>query len=136
MNNTSTLYGVIGFLFGIVLTVVVVNNQMYGMMRMMGMGGSASFMERGMMGSDAMHGSGMDMSMNDMMSSLEGKTGDKFDKAFLAAMIEHHQGAIDMAKLIPAQAKHDEIKQLGEAIIKAQTQEIGDMKQWQSDWGY
>lgn len=76
------------------------------------------------------------MTMAEMNTDLKGKTGDDFDKAFIEMMIEHHQGAIDMAELIPSRANHDEIKILGEAIITAQTKEIADMKQWQMDWGY
>jgi uncharacterized protein (DUF305 family) len=77
-----------------------------------------------------------EMSMNQMMSSLKTKTGDEYDKAFIADMIEHHQNAVDMAQLSAANAKHDEIKQLSNAIIAAQKKEIMEMKQWQRDWGY
>lgn len=79
---------------------------------------------------------GMDMSamMANMNAGLQGKTGDAFDQEFLAEMIVHHQGAIDMAKLALTNAKHQEIKDLAQAIIAAQTKEIGEMKQWQKDW--
>lgn len=76
------------------------------------------------------------MSMDDMNKQLEGLTGDEFDKAFTEMMIAHHEGAVDMAKLIPSRAKHGEVKTLGEAIIAAQTKEIAEMKQWQLNWGY
>lgn len=76
------------------------------------------------------------MSMADMNEQLEGLSGDEFDKAFIEMMIAHHEGAVDMAELIPSRANHSEIKTLGEAIITAQTKEIADMKQWQKDWGY
>src|SRR3989338_8751258 len=77
-----------------------------------------------------------EMSMNEMNDNLKDLSGDDFDKAFVEMMIAHHQGAIDMAELIPARAKHAEIKSLGEAIVSAQTKEINDMRQWQMDWGY
>lgn len=76
------------------------------------------------------------MSMDQMTQALRGLTGDDFDKAFVEMMIAHHQGAVDMAVLIPAQGKHDELKQLGEEIVTAQTKEIMMMKQWLKDWGY
>ena len=76
------------------------------------------------------------MSMNDMAGGLKNKTGDEFDKAFIAGMIVHHEGAVEMAKLSASNAKHDEIKQLSQAIITAQQKEIAEMKQWQQDWGY
>jgi uncharacterized protein (DUF305 family) len=76
------------------------------------------------------------MSMMDMNKQLEGLSGDEYDKAFIEMMITHHEGAVDMAELSASRAKHDEIKQLSQAIITAQDKEIADMKQWQQDWGY
>lgn len=78
------------------------------------------------------------MSMSDMMISmnaeLKGKSGDAFDQAFLAEMITHHQGAIEMAQLALTNAKHQEIKDLANGIISAQNKEIGEMKAWQKSW--
>ncbi len=83
-----------------------------------------------------MSNSGMNMTsmMADMNATLKGKTGDEFDKAFLSEMIVHHQGAIDMAELALTSAKHQEVKDLASAIIKAQTSEIAQMKAWQNSW--
>lgn len=78
----------------------------------------------------------MDAMMKAMNAGLLGKTGDTFDKAFLTEMIVHHQGAIDMAKLAQKQAKHEELVELSENIITAQTNEIEQMKKWQKEWGY
>ena len=74
--------------------------------------------------------------MGQMTDSLKAKQGDEFDKAFIAGMIEHHEGAVEMAKLAGVNAKHDEIKKLSLGIISAQEKEIDEMKQWQIDWGY
>jgi len=76
------------------------------------------------------------MSMHDMTASLEGKTGDDFDKAFIDAMIEHHEGAVDMAELALDHAKHEAIHTLAEAIIDTQQKEIALMQQWKDAWGY
>jgi uncharacterized protein (DUF305 family) len=76
------------------------------------------------------------MTMEEMNQMLEGKTGDEFDKAFLEAMIPHHEGAIDMAQMVEQSAKHQEIKDLAKAIATSQQREIDMMKQWQKDWGY
>lgn len=76
------------------------------------------------------------VSMDDMTAELKDKTGDEFDKAFIASMIAHHEGAVDMAELSANNAKHDEIKALSNDIIAAQEKEITAMKQWQMDWGY
>ncbi len=69
----------------------------------------------------------------DQLMVLEG---DAFDKAFVAEMINHHHGAIDMAKLTATNAKHDEIKKLGQDIMNTQSKEIDMMQTWQEDWGY
>ena len=74
--------------------------------------------------------------MQQMSGMLKGKTGDDFDKAFISGMIEHHQGAIDMANLAKQSAKHAEIKQMAHDIVSAQSKEIDMMKSWQSQWGY
>lgn len=67
---------------------------------------------------------------------LEELKGDAFDEVFVKEMISHHQGAVQMAKLIDKNAKHNELKQLGQDIIAAQTSEISIMKAWQTEWGY
>lgn len=91
-----------------------------------------------MMPNGQMMGNGGSMSMADMMTSmnaeLKGKTGDAFDQAFLAEMIVHHQGAVEMAQLALTNAKHQEIKDLANGIISAQNKEIGEMRAWQKSW--
>lgn len=76
------------------------------------------------------------MTMSQMSRELKNKEGDEFDKAFISSMIEHHQGAIDMAKLAKKNAKHQEVKVMSEAIISTQEREIEEMKLWQQQWGY
>lgn len=77
-----------------------------------------------------------DMTMSQMTEQLKDKRGDDYDAAFIAGMIEHHVGAIEMARLSADRAKHDEIKQLSRDIITAQEAEIDQMKQWQAAWEY
>jgi uncharacterized protein (DUF305 family) len=131
MNKESILYGVIGLLAGAIIAgfgaTYAVNNNHQGMMDMMGMHSNTN--SQGMMDNS-------DMSMSDMTSSLKNKTGDDFDKAFISGMIAHHQGAIDMANLANQNAKHDEIKNLADDIVAAQTKEITEMKSWQTQWNY
>jgi uncharacterized protein (DUF305 family) len=78
----------------------------------------------------------MDMAsmMGDMNASLIGKSGDEFDKEFLKQMIVHHQGAVDMAKMVLVSAKHNELKSLAKNIIESQSKEINDMKNWSLNW--
>lgn len=91
-----------------------------------------------MMPSGQMMGNGGSMNMADMMTSmnagLQGKTGDTLDQAFLSEMIVHHQGAIDMANFVVSTSKHQELKDLAQGIISAQTKEIAQMKAWQKAW--
>lgn len=77
---------------------------------------------------------GMNGAMDEMMQGLSGKTGDEFDKAFLSEMIMHHEGAVEMAEAALKNAKHQEIKDMANAIISAQTTEIQQMKDWQRSW--
>lgn len=74
--------------------------------------------------------------MSQMTTQLEAKTGDEYDSAFIANMIDHHRSAVDMAKLSAERAKHAEIKQLSTEIITAQEKEISQMHKWQQAWGY
>jgi uncharacterized protein (DUF305 family) len=52
------------------------------------------------------------------------------DVDFTKSMIPHHQGAIDMAKVLLAFGKNPELRKLAEDIIKTQEQEIAWMKEW------
>ena len=66
--------------------------------------------------------------MHKGMSQAE-KTGDA-DVDFVQGMIPHHQGAIDMAKVVLEKGADPEIKKLAEGIIKAQEAEIKMMNDW------
>ncbi len=48
--------------------------------------------------------------------------------AFAAMMVEHHRGAVTMAKLALDRAQHSEIKDLADSIIDAQEREIAVME--------
>lgn len=61
-------------------------------------------------------------------------TGDA-DKDFVAHMIPHHAGAVDMAQVQLKYGKDPELRKMARDIIKAQQTEIAFMKKWQAKHG-
>jgi uncharacterized protein (DUF305 family) len=57
-----------------------------------------------------------------------------FDRAFLAAMIPHHAGAILEADRLLAGSARPEVRRLAAEIIAAQSTEIGRMQAWRARW--
>lgn len=62
------------------------------------------------------------MGMEHGTSEIEGA--DDVDRAFAAAMIPHHEGAIRMAEHARERGQHQKIRALAEEIISAQQREI------------
>lgn len=83
-------------------------------------GGSPPMMG-GMMGSGAMD-----------MAELE--VAEPFDKAFIEAMIPHHQTAIMMSRMAGSASGRPEMRRLTSAIIEAQSIEIDSMRAWYEEW--
>ena len=52
------------------------------------------------------------------------------DADFVKGMIPHHQGAVDMAKIVLEHGKDPALKKLARDIIKAQDKEIALMNRW------
>jgi uncharacterized protein (DUF305 family) len=52
------------------------------------------------------------------------------DVDFIKGMIPHHQGAVEMAKVVLEHGKDPEVRKLAEGIIAAQEAEI----KWMTDW--
>jgi uncharacterized protein (DUF305 family) len=77
-----------------------------------------------------MHGGGM----NHSMAMDLGPSDANYDLRFIDGMTPHHEGAIEMAKEAQQKSKRPEIKKLADNIIKAQNQEITQMKQWRKGW--
>lgn len=79
-----------------------------------------------------MEGHDMSSGMPGMMSSEDmdklGKTsGTEFDKMFLDMMVQHHEGAIEMAKTEKADGRYGPATKLADDVITAQTAEIEQM---------
>ena len=81
----------------------------------------------GMDHSQMNHGS-MDMGSNGMARRMVMENGKYSDKAFIDAMVPHHQGAIEMARVALKNAIHAEIKELSRNIISSQQAEIEELK--------
>ena len=69
-------------------------------------------------------------SMGMMMNPEHLAHKEPFDRAFIDAMIPHHQSAIEMARVALKKSKNPKIRELAENIVGAQKQEIEQMKQW------
>jgi uncharacterized protein (DUF305 family) len=80
------------------------------------------------MSQEQMRGMGM------MMDPQQLANQKPFDKAFIDAMIPHHQSAIEMAQVAHEKSKIPAIKELAENIMSAQKREIERMKQWRKEW--
>lgn len=72
---------------------------------------------------DAMH-SAMTMEM----------TGDA-DVDFIRGMIPHHQGAVDMARIVLEHGSDPEVRKLAQDVIAAQESEIAWMHDWLAEKG-
>ena len=62
--------------------------------------------------------------------------GEAYDEAYIADMIMHHEGAVQMAEQALAVSDRKEIRDLSENIISTQSDEIMKMRSWQQEWGY
>ncbi|MDW6063912.1 DUF305 domain-containing protein [Streptomyces sp. FXJ1.4098] len=87
----------------------------------------------GMPGMDHGSGSSDDSGMSGMMSDkdmkeLEAAKGADFDKMFARMMIDHHNGAIDMAKDEQKNGRNATAKKLAADVVKNQTAEVKQLK--------
>lgn len=84
------------------------------------------------MGSGHSGMSSKEMGMDGDVTSLE--TAKPFDKAFIAMMIAHHEGAVLMAREELANGELPELKTMAADIVKSQSAEIAEMRAWQEQW--
>ena len=62
--------------------------------------------------------------MAEMSHQMVMPNGEYSDRAFIDAMVPHHEGAVDMAQVALKRAEHPEISKLAEEIISAQRAEV------------
>lgn len=77
------------------------------------------------------------MSMEKMGMSMKPpslRETNNFDEAFIAMMIPHHRGAIEMARVELKRGVNPEMRLLAKEIIRAQKSEIRQMKKWKAKW--
>ena len=80
-------------------------------------------MDHGQMGHDS-----MGMGSKGMVKQMVMENGKYSDRAFIDAMVPHHQGAIAMAEVALNNAEHEEIKELSRNIVSTQQSEIEELK--------
>ena len=88
-----------------------------------GSGGGMAGMDHGQMD----HGS-MGIGTKGMTRQMVTENGKYSDKAFIDAMVPHHQGAMVMARVALENAEHEEIRDLSRNIVSTQQAEIGELK--------
>lgn len=69
-----------------------------------------------------------DFAMRKMMNDMVAKPVGDVDADFVAMMVPHHQGAIDMAVAVLRYGRNPQIKRLAQEIIVTQKQEIAAMR--------
>jgi len=132
-------YKIITIILAVILVIVFVSKpgnlfSFYSNETMMdrNMGGMQN-MHRMSDGSMMNNNQGMSMGnmMMDMTLNMKGKEGKDLEKIFITEMIPHHQGAVDMARLLlKDKTIRPELVKFANDIITAQEAEIKQMQEW------
>ncbi|MGY4477681.1 DUF305 domain-containing protein [Bradyrhizobium sp. USDA 3364] len=69
-----------------------------------------------------------DAAMTKMMNDMAARPSGDIDRDFVAMMMPHHQGAIDMAVIELRYGKNEQLRRIAQEIIVEQQQEIDAMK--------
>jgi uncharacterized protein (DUF305 family) len=77
---------------------------------------------------DTAFASEMEAAMDRMMHAMHTPASGDADRDFLAMMIPHHQGAIDMAEAVLRHGHDPLVRSLAEEIIASQRVEIASMR--------
>lgn len=111
--------------------------------------GNMSMNRNGMMNSNStmnmngnmngMNKNSMPMNANMPMNHSEMKSdpnaaSQPYDLQFLDTMTHHHQGAVEMAKMVLSKSSNEELKKFAQNIITDQNKEVAQMKDWREKW--
>ena len=69
-----------------------------------------------------------DAAMNKMMAGMAVKPTGDVDRDFVAMMVPHHQGAIDVAQAVLRHGHNEQLRRLAQEIVVTQQQEIAAMR--------
>jgi DUF305 family protein family protein len=69
-----------------------------------------------------------DAAMNKMMADMVIKPTGDVDRDFVAMMVPHHQGAIEMAQAVLRYGHNEQLRRLAQEIVVTQQQEIAAMR--------
>lgn len=100
--------------------------QMTGWLEAWGDDAPPTSMDHGDMG----HGTGEEMPgmmTAEEMAELDGLQGTNWERMFLAMMIRHHEGAIEMARAQLSDGQHPDVTALAEQVVADQEAEIDEM---------
>lgn len=123
MNSKVVLFGAIG--------IAALGILAYNVLPLVGMDGMQGMDHATMDGSSVSASTkAFDGAMTTMMKGMMAAPTGKPDLDFMQGMIPHHQGAIEMSKVVLQFGKNAEVKTLAENVIKAQEGEIAFMKGW------
>lgn len=123
MNSKSIVLGAIA--------IAAIGIATYTFLPSVGMGPMAGTDHANMDGSNVSPSTkAFDGAMTTMMKGMMAAPTGKPDLDFMQGMIPHHQGAIEMSKVVLQFGKDAEVKALAESVIKAQEGEIAVIKTW------
>lgn len=80
-------------------------------------------------------GRGNGMGMMGTATDIEWlKNAPDFDRAFIEQMIPHHRMGVMMASMAQANSQHLELRELQQAMVRVQSEEIEQMADWYRTW--